>query len=232
MEDLEIYKQQAAARALDFVESGMALGLGTGATATWMLHELAARLANGRLRDIVGVPTSSRTAAVARELGIELATLEQRPRLDIALDGADEIDPQFHLIKGLGGALLREKIVAASAEQFLVMASAVKWVAQLGERTPVPVEVVTFGIPLCVQRLHKLGAEPALRCDATGAPYITDEGHAILDCRFSSISDPEALACAIRAIPGVVEHGLFVGMTNVAVLAGPDGISVAHPAQT
>lgn len=230
MEDLEIYKRQAADRALDFVESGMVLGLGTGATATWMLHELAARLADGRLRDIIGVPTSSRTAALAQELGIELTTLDRRPRLDLALDGADEIDPQLRLIKGLGGALLREKIVAASADRFLVMASAIKRVVQLGERTPVPIEVIAFGIPLCAKRLDALGAEPALRRDATGAPYVTDEGHAILDCRFNSISDPEALSCAIRAIPGVVEHGLFVGMTSIAVIAGPDGVSVSHPA--
>ncbi|NWG21992.1 MAG: ribose-5-phosphate isomerase RpiA [Chloroflexi bacterium] len=226
MEDLEIYKQMAAQRCLDYVESGMALGLGTGATAGWMLRELAARLADGRLRQIVGVPTSERTALLARELGITLVTLEQQPRLDLALDGADEVDPQLRLIKGLGGALLREKIVAASADRFLVMGSAIKRVARLGERSPLPVEVVAFGIPLCARRLAALGCEPVLRRDSTGAPFITDEGHVILDCRFGVIDDPEALAAAIHAIPGVVEHGLFIGMASLAVLAGAGGVSI------
>ncbi|MDW8212293.1 MAG: ribose-5-phosphate isomerase RpiA [Roseiflexaceae bacterium] len=226
--DDNLYRQRAAERALDYVENGMAIGLGTGSTASFMLRGLAARLAEGRLQRIVGVPTSEQTAALARELGIPLTTLDQHPSLDLALDGADEIDPQLRLIKGLGGAMLREKIVAASAERFIVMASASKRVKRLGERSPLPVEVVAFGMPLCMRRLAALGGEPVLRRDRTGAPFVTDEGHMILDCHFGIIADPEALAAAICAIPGVVAHGLFIGMASLAVIAGPDGIVEIH----
>ncbi|MGC9039240.1 MAG: ribose-5-phosphate isomerase RpiA [Roseiflexus sp.] len=222
--DDHLYRRRAAERALDYVESGMAIGLGTGSTASFMLRGLAARLADGRLQRIVGVPTSEQTAALARELGIPLTTLDRHPSLDLALDGADEIDPHLRLIKGLGGAMLREKIVAASAARFVVMASVSKRVERLGERSPLPVEVVTFGMPLCMRRLAALGGEPVLRCDHSGAPFVTDEGNLILDCHFGVIADPEALAAAICAIPGVVAHGLFLGMASLAVIAGPDGI--------
>ncbi len=223
--DETLYRQLAAERALDYVENGMTLGLGTGSTAFCMLRELAARLDDGRLRHIVGVPTSERTAVLARELGIPLTTLDQHPSLDLALDGADEVDRHLRLIKGLGGAMLREKIVAASAERFIVMASFSKRVEQLGERSPLPVEVVAFGVPLCMRRLAALGGEPMLRRDNTGAPFVTDEGHLILDCHFGVIADPEGLAAAICTIPGVVAHGLFLGMASLAVIAGPDGIT-------
>lgn len=222
--DDALYRQRAAERALDYVENGMAIGLGTGSTASFMLRGLAARLAEGRLQRIVGVPTSEQTAALARELGIPLTTLDQHPSLDLALDGADEIDPHLRLIKGLGGAMLREKIVAASAKRFIVMASDRKRVERLGERSPLPVEVVAFGMPLCMRRLAALGGKPVLRRDRTGAPFVTDEGHLILDCHFGVIADPEALATAICAIPGVVAHGLFLGMASLAVIAGPDGV--------
>ncbi|MGB9752749.1 ribose-5-phosphate isomerase RpiA [Roseiflexus castenholzii] len=222
--DDHLYRRRAAERALDYVESGMAIGLGTGSTASFMLRGLAARLSDGRLQRIVGVPTSEQTAALARELGIPLTTLDRHPSLDLALDGADEIDPHLRLIKGLGGAMLREKIVAASAARFVVMASVSKRVERLGERSPLPVEVVTFGMPLCMRRLAALGGEPVLRCDHSGAPFVTDEGNLILDCHFGVIADPEALAAAICAIPGVVAHGLFLGMASLAVIAGPDGI--------
>jgi ribose 5-phosphate isomerase A len=219
-------KRRAAERALDFVESGMALGLGSGSTATAMLHGLAARLADGRLRDVVGVPSSERTAALALQLGVPLTTLAERPELDLALDGADEIDPRLQLVKGLGGALLREKIVAASARRFVVMADSSKLVAHLGERSPVPVEVVAFGRPLCERMVAALGGTPALRVASDGTPFRTDEGHIILDCRFTAIPDPRALAMALEAIPGVVGHGLFVNMATAAVIAGPDGVRV------
>jgi ribose 5-phosphate isomerase A len=222
--DDHLYRRRAAERALDYVESGMAIGLGTGSTASFMLRGLAARLADGRLQRVVGVPTSEQTAVLARELGIPLTTLDRHPSLDLALDGADEIDPHLRLIKGLGGAMLREKIVAASAARFVVMASVSKRVERLGERSPLPVEVVTFGMPLCIRRLAALGGEPVLRCDHSGAPFVTDEGNLILDCHFGVIADPEALAAAICAIPGVVAHGLFLGMASLAVIAGPDGI--------
>src|SRR5262245_59024351 len=190
MTDPDIYKQQAAERALEHVQSGMALGLGTGSTAKHVLRGLAARLHDGRVHNIVGVPTSEGTAALARELGIPLVTLAERPQLDLAIDGADEIDPAPDLIKGLGGALLREKIVAASAARFIVVGDESKLVPRLGARAPVPVEVIAFGLPLCERRLAALGCVPTLRHASDGAPFRTDEGNLILDCRFEAIDDP------------------------------------------
>jgi ribose 5-phosphate isomerase A len=203
----------------------MALGLGTGTTARHMLIGLAARLRDGRLHDIAGVPTSQATAALAQELGIPLVTLDQRPQLDLVLDSADEINPSLDLIKGLGGALLHEKIVAAVARRMIIIADETKLVSQLGTHAPLPVEVIPFGLPLCARRLAELGAVPTLRRTPDGSPFRTDEGNAILDCRFAPIADPLALGAAIDAIPGVVEHGLFIGMAQVAVVAGARGIT-------
>ena len=225
MADFELFKRQAAEHALQYVQSGMTLGLGTGSTATHMLHVLAEALRDGRLRDIVGVPTSDAIGALARQLGVPIATLDERPRLDLALDGADEIDPALNLIKGLGGALLREKIVEASADRFIVLADQTKLVAQLGTRAPLPVEVVTFGLPLATRRLAALGSVPTLRRSADGSAFRTDEGNVILDCRFSGIADVAALNAAINAIPSVVEHGLFVGMAALALVGGPAGVA-------
>lgn len=223
------YKQQAAEHALSFVRSGMRLGLGTGSTAMFMIQGLAERLSDGRLHDIAGVPTSETTAQLARQLGVPLMTLAEAPQLDLALDGADEIDPQLNLIKGLGAALLREKIVAASATRFIVFGSASKCVAVLGVRTHVPVEIVAFALPLCERRMTALGATPALRLQPDGTPLRTDEGHVILDCRFPSIPDPSGLAAAIAAIPGVMGHGLFVGMADTAIVAGVAGVQELVP---
>jgi ribose 5-phosphate isomerase A len=224
MADLERYKRQAAEHALPYIQSGMTLGLGTGTTATHMLHVLAEALRAGRLRDIVGVPTSDAIGALARQLGVPTATLDARPQLDLALDGADEIDPALNLIKGLGGALLREKIVEASASRLIILADETKLVARLGTRAPLPVEVVAFGMPLVTRRLAALGCTPTLRQGADGSPFRTDEGHVILDCRFEGIADAAALDAALNAIPGVVGHGLFVGMATLALVAGSDGV--------
>ena len=220
----DTFKQAAAQHAVAYVEPGMRLGLGTGSTAVFMIHALAERLRDGRLRDIVGVPTSSASENLARQLGIPLATLEQQPVIDLALDGADEIDPHLNLIKGLGGALLHEKIVATSSRRFLVIASASKRVPHLGVKTPLPVEVVAFGLPLCIRRLRELGSEPVLRVDSANQPFRTDEGHVIVDCRFGRIENPGELATAIKAIPGVVEHGLFLGMATKAIVANEAGV--------
>ncbi|HEU5100940.1 MAG TPA: ribose-5-phosphate isomerase RpiA [Roseiflexaceae bacterium] len=225
MADRERYKRSAAEHALSYIQSGMILGLGTGSTATHLLRVLAEALRDGRLRGIVGVPTSDAIAELARQLGVPTATLAQRPRLDLALDGADEIDPALNLIKGLGGALLREKIVESSAERFIVLADETKLVPQLGTRVPLPVEVVEFGLPLASRRLTELGGVPALRRQADGSPFRTDEGNIILDCRFPGIADSAALNAAINAIPSVVEHGLFVGMASVALVGGPAGVA-------
>jgi ribose 5-phosphate isomerase A len=225
MADLELFKQQAAEHALPYIQNGMTLGLGTGSTATHMLHVLAEALRDGRLRDIVGVPTSDAIGALARQLGVPVATLDERPRLDLALDGADEIDPSLNVIKGLGGALLREKIVEASAERFIVLADETKLVSQLGTRVALPIEVVAFGLPLATRRLSELGGVPALRRIADGSAFRTDEGHVILDCRFHGIADAAALDAALNAIPGVVGHGLFVGMATLALVGGPNGVA-------
>lgn len=208
-----------------YVRDGMKLGLGTGATAGMMLDALAARLADGRLHGITGVPTSEGTADRCRQLGIPLTTLERAPQLDVVIDGADEIDPDLNLIKGLGGAHLREKVVACAGELMVVVVDEAKLVARLGERTPLPVEVVEFARPVCDLKLRALGWQPTLRV-AAGTPFVTDEGNAILDCRRDDWSDPAALAAGVRGIPGVVEHGFFLGMAGVAVVGTAGGVRV------
>jgi len=216
-------EKRAAAEAAVAAEvgSGMVLGLGTGTTASHVVITLGRLLRDGALHDIVGVPTSEATALLAREHGVPLATLDEQPRLRVCLDGADEIGPGLALVKGLGGALLREKIVASAADRFVVVADASKRVARLGEHAPVPVEVIPFGEAVCVRALRALGAEPVPR-----EGFVTDEGNRILDCAFGPLDDPGRLAEAIRSIPGVVEHGLFLGMAEMAYVGGPDGVEV------
>ncbi len=219
-------KREAAEAAIDAeVRSGMTLGLGTGSTAAYLLDGLGERLADRALDGIVGVPTSEATAARCRELGIPLATLEQRPRLDLAIDGADEISPTLDLIKGLGGAHLREKVVAASAVRFVIVADDSKLVARLGERAPLPVEVIPFAYPLCERLLTAAGWAPQLRGGAR-QPFVTDEGNHIADCRRDHWSDLVRLAAELDAMPGVVAHGLFLGMAAAAYVATPDGVRV------
>ncbi len=209
-----------------YVRDGMRLGLGTGSTAALMLEALAARIAAGALRDIAGVPTSDATAAACRRLGIPLTTLEETPRLDVVIDGADEIDPGLDLIKGLGGAHLREKVVACAGALMVVVADEAKLVARLGERAPLPVEVVTFALPVSGRLLRERGWEPTLRLGADGSPFVTDEGNAILDCRRGDWSDPAALAAGVHAVPGVVEHGFFLGIAGAAVVGTAAGVRV------
>jgi ribose 5-phosphate isomerase A len=224
--DLEPLKREASEAAIEAeVRSGMVLGLGTGSTAAWLLDGLARRLSEGALSGIAGVPTSERTAERCRELGISLIDLERRPSLDLAIDGADEIAPDLSLIKGLGGAHLREKVVARSAERFVVVADETKLVSRLGERAAVPVEVIPFARPLCERLLVADGWRPLLRGDDNG-PWITDEGNLILDCHRDDWGDPFRLAAGLHEIPGVVEHGLFLGMTAAAYVAGADGVRV------
>jgi ribose 5-phosphate isomerase A len=221
----------AAQRAVaDFVSDGMRLGLGTGSTAALMLNALAARIAAGEVRDVVGVATSQATADACRRLGIPLRTLDECPALDVVIDGADEIDPELNLIKGLGGAHLREKVVACAGRLMVVIADDAKLVSRLGQRVPLPVEVVEFALPVCNRLLRDRGWEPARRVRADGSPFVTDEGNAILDCRRDDWSDPAALARALHEIPGVVEHGFFLGIAGVAVVGGGDGVSVLEPA--
>ena len=215
-------KREAAHAAVErYVESGMVVGLGTGSTATFAVQKIGELVASGELRDISGIPTSARTTALANELGIPLATLsEARPRLTI--DGADEISPELALIKGRGGALLREKIVASSSEEgLIVVADSSKLVDSLGSG-PLPIEIDSFGWESTLEALATLGCEPKLRMDWTdpGRPFVTDGGHYTADCAFDKISDPASLEVEIKHIPGALECGLFVGLARAAVVAG------------
>jgi ribose 5-phosphate isomerase A len=220
-------KRAAARRAVEYVSSGTAIGLGTGSTVRPLLELLAERLASGVLREILAVPTSEDTAARCRALGIPLTTLDEHPDLAVVIDGADEIGPRLDLIKGLGGALLREKLVVAAGRRFVVVAVVSKRVRKLGTRAPVPVEVVPFGWSTHLSFFQKLGAEPALRRAADRRPFVTDEGHYIVDCRFPrGIPDPQALARALARRSGIVEDGLFLGMAHTAVIAGAQGVRV------
>jgi ribose 5-phosphate isomerase A len=220
-------KLAAARRAVEYVASGTTLGLGSGSTMRHLVALLGERLASGALRGVLAVPTSEDTAAQCRALGIPVTTLDEHPHLELAIDGADEIGPRLDLIKGMGGALLREKLVAGAADRFVVVADASKRVRKLGTRSPVPVEVIPFGWSTHLPFFVKLGAEPALRRAPDRRPFVTDEGHHIVDLRFPrGIPDPEALARALAKRPGIVEDGLFLGMAHTAVVASAQGVRV------
>jgi ribose 5-phosphate isomerase A len=224
--DLDPLKRAAAAAAVErFVRPGMRLGLGTGSTAAMMLAELGERLGDGRLEDIVGVPTSAATAARCVELGIPLATLDELPELDLVIDGADEIDPNLDLIKGLGGAHLREKVVALASRRMVVVGDESKLVHRLGEQAPLPVEVVQFARPVAERLLREQGWRLELRT-ASGTAFVTDEGNHILDCRRDDWDDPSALAAGVMQVPGVVAHGFFLGIASTAVVATRAGLRV------
>jgi ribose 5-phosphate isomerase A len=224
---MEELKREAARFATRWIRDGMVLGLGTGSTVSHLLTEIARQRAEGEWREVVGVPTSEATAARARELGIPLVSLGDRPRVDLTIDGADEVDPQLRLIKGLGGALLREKVVAAASREVVIIVDRSKRVERLGTLAPLPVEVDPFAAPALPGFLRSLGAEPRLRVDSAGAPVLTDGGHQIFDCRFASgINDPEGLEMSLNNRPGVLENGLFLNMADRVVFAGEGGIQV------
>ena len=216
-------KQQAAETAAEWVESGMIVGLGTGSTAIFATRRIAERIGTGELGDILAVPTSLATEAAAIELGIPLTTLAEHPRVDITIDGADEVDPDLNVIKGGGGALLREKIVAQVTERLVIVVDDSKLSTQLGTRFFVPVEVIPFSWESQAAFLEAQGAEAILRQDGD-QPYQTDQGNIILDCHFGPIADPAALAQRLNARAGIVEHGLFIGMTSDVVVAGAEGV--------
>jgi len=211
------HEKEAAARAsLRFVKDGHVVGLGTGSTAAYFIKLLGEEVKNGlRVR---GIPTSIRSRELALSLGIPLITLDDCQEIDVTVDGADEVDPHLRLIKGGGGALLREKIVASATRQMVVVADASKQVQRLG-KFPLPVEVIRFAQALVAKRIVAMGAEVQLRRDAADNAYLTDENNHILDCRFGEILDPNRLARELSEMPGVVEHGLFIGMASVALLA-------------
>jgi ribose 5-phosphate isomerase A len=224
-------KRQAAARALEHVRDGMKLGLGTGSTAKHFVELLGERVRAGL--DVIGVPTSEATLADAARCGIPLTTLDDIDRLDLTVDGTDEIDPSLNLIKGGGGALLREKIVAAASDRMIVIADDSKWVEVLG-RFPLPVEVVPFGLAATRRAISEAIAQSGnsgqmmLRKGRDGHVFVTDGGHWIIDAHLGRIADAGRLAGLLASIPGVVEHGLFVGLASMAILAGPRGIRVVE----
>jgi ribose 5-phosphate isomerase A len=226
-EDRDRRKLEAAERALELVTPGMKLGLGSGSTAHRFVDLVGERVKAGL--DVHCVATSEATEAQAKALGIPLATLDEIPELDLTVDGADEVDPKLRLIKGGGGALLREKIVAAASKRMVVIADSTKLVARLGA-FPLPIEVVPFGLAATRRHIERafaeLGLAGPIHVRGGSSPFITDGGHYILDCSLGAIAEPEQLSRILSPIPGVVEHGLFIGLARAAIIAGADGVEV------
>ena len=211
----EAEKEIAGRAAANLVNNGEIVGLGTGSTAYFTVLALGERVRAGL--KIIGIPTSVKTGDLARSVGIPLTTLDEHPEIDITIDGADEIDPQLRLIKGGGGALLREKVVASASRKMVVVADSAKVVSVLG-KFPLPVEVIAFARTVVEKKIAGLGGSPELRVKPDGGPYLTDNGNQILDCSFGRIADPPALALALSNTPGIVEHGLFIGLASMALV--------------
>jgi ribose 5-phosphate isomerase A len=218
-------KRQAAEAAVDLIEPGMVVGLGFGSTAVHAVRRIGALLAEGRLYDIVGVPCSVWTERTARSLGIPLTTLDECAVVDLTIDGADEVDPHLDLIKGGGGALLREKMVAQATSRQVIIVDEAKLSPALGTLFAVPVEVVPFGAGASARFIAGLGARVCLRRSTDGAPIITDQGNYLLHCTFGPIGDPAALAATLKTRAGIVEHGLFLGLATDLIVAGCEGVS-------
>jgi len=218
-------KRAAGKYAAELVENGMVVGLGEGSTAWWAIEHLAHRLRAGEVRDIAGIPCSRSVEAHARAVGLPITDFERCARLDLTIDGADEVDVDCNLIKGGGGALLREKVVAENSRREVIVVDASKRSDHLGTRWAVPIEVVPFAVPAVERAMVRLGGAPTLRKRADGQPYVTDQGNAILDTRFGPIPDAPGLARRLDAIAGVVEHGLFIGLVHDLIIASPGGIS-------
>ncbi|MDH4080542.1 MAG: ribose-5-phosphate isomerase RpiA [Nitrospira sp.] len=224
--DLDGFKKAAALKAVEFVHDGMVVGLGTGSTAKHLVLVLGERVRSGmKLR---GVPTSQETAALARDCGIPLLDSENRWEIDVAIDGADQVDPEFNLIKGGGGALLKEKIVAASAKQFIVMVDHTKQVPVLGGSFPLPIEVIPFGWGSTAREIEVLTKSRVVLRERNGTPFKTEAGNLIVDVHIDRITQPDDLETALNLIPGVVETGLFVGRTNVLIVGTPQGVQTLH----
>jgi ribose 5-phosphate isomerase A len=221
-------KQQAAERAVEYVASGMVVGLGAGSTAILATQRIGQLLREGRLRDIVGFPCSSAVEAEARALGIPI-TLDPPGVVDLTIDGADEVDPELNLIKGGGGALLHEKIVAQASLREIIIIDESKLAPALGTHWPLPVEVIPFGWHSQLRFLESLGARVTVRQQGDGTPFKTDQGNLILDCAFGPIRQPVALAARLDARVGIVEHGLFIGLATEVIVAGPDGVRHLTP---
>jgi ribose 5-phosphate isomerase A len=225
-------KQQAAAKALGYVHDGMVLGLGSGSTTAYFVQMLGEKLQSGAIRDIQGVPTSEATVKLAHACGIPLTTLAENSTLDLAVDGADEVDPHFNLIKGLGRALLREKIVEVHARQFIIIVDESKIVPRLGTKGALPVEIVHFETRAHLNWLNTLGCQANLWYEEDGSEVITDNGNNLALCRFENgIQDAYALAALLQARPGIVEHGLFLDMASMVIVAGESGIRMLEKPQ-
>jgi ribose 5-phosphate isomerase A len=222
--DITQLKQKAAEQAVEFVEPGMVVGLGHGSTAAFAVHSIAQLLHQGQLQDILGVPCSLQVKEEARRLGIPLTTLDEHPVVDLTIDGADEVDPHLNLIKGGGGAFLREKIVAQASRREIIVVDEFKLSPALGTHWPVPVEVIPFGWRSQVAYLESLGAEAVLRRNSDGTPFETDQGNLILDCHFGPISQPAEIAAKLDERAGILEHGLFLGLATDVIVAGVEGI--------
>jgi len=223
----EYAKKRAALEAVKQVEDDFVIGLGSGSTVAYAIQEIGRRIKSGELRGILGVPTSYKTFLLAVECGIPLTTLNEHPKLDIDIDGADQIDEDLNLIKGRGGALTREKIVAAASEVFIVVADETKLTQSLGKDQPLPVEVLPFALPLVIDKLREIGGEPKLRERRDGSgPYVTDNGNFILNVNFGAITDPLSLEEKLKRIPGVVETGLFIDMAQKAYIGTKTDVKI------
>jgi len=221
---VERWKREAGEAAVELVRPGMVLGLGHGSTARYALGKIAELLRAGKLWDIQGVPCSKKVEEEARSLGIPLTTLEDHPELDLTIDGADEIDPELNVIKGGGGAMLREKIVAQATKHQVIVADETKLSPRLGTKAAVPVEVLPFGWRTQVRFLEGLGAQVKLRLNPEGSPFLTDQGNYVLDCYFGPIADAAALARELGHRAGILGHGLFLGLVDEVFVAGPSGL--------
>jgi len=224
MKNIDHLKKQAALKAVEFVESGMVLGLGSGSTARYALDEISKRFREGKLKSIVGIPSSIKTAQDAQIFGIPHGSLDEYPEIDLTIDGADEVDPELHVIKGGGGALLREKILAQNSRRFIIIVDETKLSPALGVKRVVPVEVIPFGSYPVLKYLKTLSVDAKLRLNEKNEPFQTDQGNFIIDCKFEKISQPYELAANLKAKAGIVEHGLFLGLTTDVIIAGEQGI--------
>lgn len=223
--NLDALKQQAAECAVSFIQSSMVIGLGHGSTALLAVHELAKRLKRGEVHDIAAIPCSPEIEAEARKLGIIITSLDEHPTIDLTVDGADEVDPQLNLIKGGGGALLREKIVAQASKREIIMVDESKLSPKLGTKWAVPVEMLEYGLRSQMDFVVSLGGKPKLRT-AGDQPFRSASGNLIVDCNFGPIDNPAALGEKLKARTGIVEHGLFIGMATEAVIAGAEGVRI------
>ncbi len=224
MKQTDDLKKKAALKAVEFIETGMILGLGSGSTSWFVLEEIGKRVGTGQLKSIIGIPSSIQTAADARQFGIPLASLDEYPEIDLTIDGADEVDRDLNLIKGGGGALLREKILAQNSRRFIIVVDESKLSPALGVKRVVPVEVIPFGSYPVLNYLKALSVNAKLRLNEKDEFFQTDQGNFIVDCKFYKISQPYELAAKLKAKAGIIEHGLFPGLATDVIVAGERGI--------